>query len=364
MTTKTAVPLQYRLAASAARLFQRNVFVPLLVALLCAWALATQAMLPWKLDVSLFTAQAVAMAVGVFVLAAVCWRSLAERFQLPEAVQNSILAMLALTELVLAWHGLGRSWIAISLGWMTLPLLVLLTLRTHFDKQNWLRSAPMCGAWLLLIAASIPDYGVRAILVPLIALLFFMPFWKGNWRLGALLTTAIGIWVTHLIAGHAWQYDRIIRSFAYPDPQGMNYVAFRVRHILAVTGWTGTPSLRVPCLPNVTTHIALILFGARWGGLGLLLWFGAQAWLLVRCFRQAYAHRGQTHGDLLAALTFVLLVVTLASLSFSLGFPGYGVALPLLGLDPGLTLLTLLTLALMQRVRIAPASIARESETT
>lgn len=189
-------------------------------------------------------------------------------------------------------------------------------------------------------------------LLPLASLAIFLPLWKGRPLLAGGLAALLGMGGSALaLARHGLTWRLFGTAFS-ADPLGWDFASSRVRHVIVESGWFGPQSL--PHIPMSPTHYALGILAAHGGWTGLALWFLSLAAVLAFAFRIAWRQRGSVAGDGLASLTFLLGALSLSSVAHAVGLGRLGVTLPLLGISPGLTLLTLFTVGLAANLAAHP----------
>lgn len=312
----------------------------IVVSLLCIGALRAQAVIPHHH--LLF--QASAMAVGILWVATApySWDLLGlQRGWMPWKILGIVIFAL----MVLVLLGKMPSGFANLYAWGALPVLLVGTL-------GFLPKEASNGRWLLMGALWMSlglgclwgqlDLGI----LPLASLAVFLLLWRGRLLMASGLVSLLALaGLSISMARHGFS-ARMLGTYFTNDPLGRDFSASRVRHILNHMGWFGQPDDALSHIPTSPTHSALGLLSAHGGWLGLILWFGMAVFLLVAGFRIAYRNRGILVGDLLACLSFLLAALTLTSTAHALGIGGLGVTIPILGVDPGLTLVTLFTVGL------------------
>lgn len=325
--------------------------VTMILAILCIWALLTQLTVPRHLDRPLLAAQACAMAIGLIAV------FLAPAIKLPLTTirLRLILWLLIAFCLGIAGFGAGRTLPAIFHAWTTLSLLVFITLQLRPVPHRWYQRFEIPAAWFLLIATSLAPYGTHVILVPLLALAILLPLWQHRCLLAGLDTLAVFTLLWQFILSVPWRLRRVFPFLFSDPPEWATFYLNRVRHMVVASGWTGH-SGHIPYLPNATLHQAFALFISRWGWAGSLIWFGVFIGLLLTLLVAAFRRRNTLAAGMLVMMVCVMLLVTLCSAGLTLGITGYGVAIPLLGLDPGLTILALFSFAIGERLRTTQAS--------
>lgn len=311
--------------------------------ILCLWGLLTQAANPRSIPI--LQAQVIAMGMGMVFI------SLVKDLPLPSIRTGKTWApwAVAFVQVGLLW---GMSmvvrpprYLAMALLWINLPILLILTLvvlKQSSSNLTWTGIGVLYyfAAWSCVQSRT--PVGVVILSVSVI----FLAAWKKQPMIAGLLTALTIPW--YMVLGTKGVYPPLMRFGTYflPDPLGRDFAADQVRQLFARAGWTGIDPAGMHQIPFAHSHFALGLFVGLWGWVGIALWGGLIAGLLVAAFRIAFRHRDSVEGDLLATLSFVFSVVIALSVAHALGLAVVGISIPLMGVDPGLTLVALCTMGL------------------
>lgn len=310
-------------------------------------------------------AQALVLSLGLLMIATA--ELLPDFHRIPGPVIAGVILGLARWSPELTWMEIKNtgdwepSWQAGLATWGALLLLIHLSLRAPKPRRLWLRRVGLVLGWLLLLMYAAAPYGIRSILVPLLAWPVFLLFWRRRTWAGAGLGAAmLGALLTFMVS-NPYRSNWFLQRCRMGSTQSLDDSAQQVRHAMAFAGWFGHPSSRVPEIPGGARHYVVGLLAFRWGWLGVALGLALLFAFLVLAFRIALRHRKRPAGEMLAILTFILALSTAMSLSMSFGFPGYGVTLPLLGLDPALAGVALVAAVLMRRLSLSGDSFSQEA---